>query len=217
MKTNLRILLAGGGRIGLRTAQLLADRGHDVVLIDRDPERCEQISDEYVATVIRGDATEREILEQAEPGKADALAALTPDAGYNRDICRLALEINGDLHTVARSDEGPSEQLEGLVDEVIYPEHLGAIGAANALLGTSVRALENATGVLQILAVEISGDAPVAGKKLEEVSLPEGCLVISDADADRLADPEMELEAGKTFLVAAEPRVVEEVQRLLRG
>lgn len=224
MKTNLRIIVVGAGRLGLRTTRLLADRGHDVVMVDRDEDRCAAVAEEYLGTIIHGDASDPEILRQAEPEKADALAALTPDAERNLEVCRRALDSNDALRTVVRGDEESGEEdgkrdeeMEELVDEVIHPEHLGAIGAANALLGSSVRALENVAGTLQILAVEIAEDAPAAGKKLEEVTLPEGSLVVSDADADEVAHPEMTLEAGRTYVVAAEPGVVEELQQLLRG
>jgi trk system potassium uptake protein TrkA len=217
MKDNLRIIISGAGRVGLRAAHLLKERGHDVVVVEKDKGRCGHVSDKYVATVIHGDATRAEILEQTEPGKADAIAALTSDAEVNQKICLEALEQHGGLRTVIRSDEEQESDFDDRIDQVIYPEGLGALGAVNAILGTSVRALENYSGTLQILAVEIAEDAPVAGKTVAALSLPEGCLIVSDADANHLASHDTVLEAGKIYIVAVEPRVGEEVHRLLRG
>ena len=67
---DLRVIVAGGGDIGLRTAELLDERGHDVVIIEQDAARCAELADAYVATVIEGDATLPSILEQADPQAA---------------------------------------------------------------------------------------------------------------------------------------------------
>jgi trk system potassium uptake protein TrkA len=53
MNRNSTIAIAGGGGIGLRTAQLLNDRGHKVVIIERDHGRCKAINDE-VMNLLRG-------------------------------------------------------------------------------------------------------------------------------------------------------------------
>jgi len=217
VKKNLRVIVAGAGRVGRRTAQLLDERGHDVVIVEKDGSRCEKLSGDYAATIIHGDAADAEILRQAGPEKAQALAALTPESEVNGRICRLAHDLNSGLRLVARAGEEDHGDLRGVADEVVYPEDLGAVGAANALLGSSVRALETVAGRLRVLEVKIGEDAPVAGRTLEEVSLPEGVFFVSGADAGRLARRDTVLDAGRTYIVAAEPEVVEELQQLLRG
>ncbi|MEF8814782.1 MAG: NAD-binding protein, partial [Halovenus sp.] len=57
-----RFVIAGGGRVGLQTAETLADQGHEVVLIESDEERVEELSDAYLGPVIHGDATRPSIL-----------------------------------------------------------------------------------------------------------------------------------------------------------
>ena len=71
------VIIAGGGRVGFETAELLADHGHDVTIIERDERVVDEIADEWVATVIRGDATDPGIIEQAGIERADVVAALT--------------------------------------------------------------------------------------------------------------------------------------------
>ncbi len=57
MSSTRRIIVAGGGRVGLETARLLDERGHTVILVEEDPDRSEAVADEHVASVINGDAT----------------------------------------------------------------------------------------------------------------------------------------------------------------
>jgi len=215
---NLDVIVAGAGRVGRRTAILLDEQGHSVTVIERDRTTCEAISQDYVAQVIEGDATQPDILRQADPAGADVVAALTGNAGANLGICVSAMrEADDDIRTVLRVDSDAGESYEELVDEIVYPERLGAIGAVNAVTGRAVRALENITGDLKILEIRVAEEAPVAGRPLSEVSLPRGSLVVSDADIDRIAGGDTCLEAGETYVVATEPDVAEEVTQLFRG
>ncbi|OYR57451.1 potassium channel family protein [Halorubrum halodurans] len=216
MDGNFRIVIAGGGRVGNRVAHILDDRGHDVTVIEQDPNRAEALSDDYVATVIEGDATRPGVLEQADLERADVVAALTSLTGTNLAVCLLVRELAPDTQTVARTEREPGEEFDRFVDEVIFPERAGARAAVNAI-EPDVSALEDVTGTLDILEVHVVEGAPVAGRSLDEVSLPRGSLVVSDAAGDTLAGPETVLRPGESYLVAVEPSVVDEVLNLFRG
>ena len=214
---DLRIIIAGGGGVGFRTAEFLDERGHDVVVIERDPDRCQEIADEYVATIIEGDATLPEIFQQAGPEQADVLAAMSDHPLTNLAVCMIGQRMNPDLHTVMRTDAETGNAHAELVDAVIYPRRASALLAVNAILSGDVRSLEHAMGVLDIAEVRIGEDAPVVGKVLDEISLPEGSLVVSDVEGARVARADTVMKAGQRYIVAAEPDVIEEVMRLLRG
>jgi trk system potassium uptake protein TrkA len=209
-------VIAGGGRVGSRTAHLLDDRGHDVTVIERDRDLVEALSDEYVATVIHGDATRPSILRQANLDRADVIVALTGEAGRNLAVCMAAQRLDPGVSTVMRTDESLDGEYDAFVDEVIFPERAGARAAANAV-ERDVRALEDVTGNLEIMEVRVAEGAPVAGRTLTEVALPRGSLVVSDADGHRTAGSETELVAGRSYVVAVEPDVADEVVNLFRG
>jgi len=211
------IAIAGGGQTGLRTAQLLNDRGHKVVVIERDHGRCKRINDEYVGTVIEGDASRPKILRQADPDRCDVLAALTGDTATNLGICMAAAEMT-DARVVMRvTDPESIQDYEPLVDDIVYPEEPGTRAVVNELVGGGVRSIESVGGTLEILEVEITPGAPAAGRKLENTSLPRGSLIISKASGDRVSTAETVLEPGSRYLVAVEAAVNEEVMNLLRG
>lgn len=215
-RADLRIVVVGSGRVGLRTARILDDRGHDVVIVERNPERVENAADAYVATVIEGDATRPAILEQAGLDRTDVVAALTDTMGTNLAVCVMAKRMAPSTRTVMRSVHPQEEGYGDYADHVIFPEGAGARVAVNAITGEA-RIVEAVSGDVDILEVEVRSAAPVAGRTLEEVSLPEGSLVISGAAGRRIATASTELTPGKTFLVAAEPAVADEVLQLFRG
>ncbi|WP_267643560.1 potassium channel family protein [Haloarchaeobius amylolyticus] len=213
---DLRVIVAGGGTVGLRTAELLADRGHSVVLVEPDPVRADRLSDEYVGTVIEGDAARPSILRQAQPDRSDVVAALTDDEATNFAVC-MAAQRMADIRAVMRISEGEDDLYSEYVDGVVFPESLGARAAVNEIIVEGVRTLEDIGGDVEVVEVEIAADAPAAGRTLEEVRLPRGSLIVVDSAGNRLGGPETVLEPGNRYVVALESDVADEVMNLLRG
>ncbi len=221
MRSDLRVVIVGGHHIGHHTARHLSDRGHHVVIIEKDRERVEFLMDQYEATVIQGDGGRRSILEQADLERSDVLAALT---GYgamtNIGICTMARTIDPEIPTVARIDHGDTEEYTEVVDSVVYPEQLAANAATNEVMhvsGGGVQTIEEITGDLELLELTVAADAPVAGRELREVSFPRGSVVIAGRDSNQLPGPEMVLEPDLRYMVAVRNHVSDEVVRLFRG
>lgn len=212
----LRVVVAGGGRVGARTAQLLDDRGHDVFVIEPDPDRVDALSDEYIATLIQGDATRPSVLEQAGLERADVVAALSGQTGVNLATCMVAKRLDPELLTVMRTDHEVGDEYDAFVDEIIFPERAGARATANAIQ-RDVRAMEDLRGDLDILEVPVGEGAPVAGRTLADIALPRGSLIISDADGNEIAGSETVLEPGRSYVIAVDPEVADEVMNLLQG
>ncbi|MFB6218537.1 MAG: TrkA family potassium uptake protein [Halobacteriaceae archaeon] len=210
-------IIAGGGRVGFQTATILADRGEDVMIVERDPGVSDDIADEWVATVITGDATNPDILEQADVEDADVVAALTGETGLNLAVCMAARELAPGIRTVARIDRSVGEAYTRFVDAVVFPEEAGARVAANEIVGSDVQTLADVTGSLDIMEIRVAEGAPAAGKALADVRFPAGTLVISDDDGERVARPETTLTPGRRYVVAVEADVVDEVLNLMRG
>ncbi|WP_338742335.1 TrkA family potassium uptake protein [Haloplanus salilacus] len=217
MTSNLDIIVAGGGRVGFQTAEILANRGHDVTIIEPDERIVSEIADEWIATVIQGDATNPDIIEQAGIEQADAIAALTGETGLNLAVCLAASELNPGIRTIARIDRAAGTAYTRFVDAVLFPERAGARVAANEIVGSDVQTLADVTGDLDIMLVRVAEGAPAAGKQLTEVRFPAGTLVVSDDEGHRIARPDTMLTPGNRYVVAVEPDVADEVMNLMRG
>ena len=217
MTSDLDIIVAGGGRVGFQTAELLANRGHDVTIVETEERVVSEIADEWVATVIRGDATDPDIIEQADVDRADVIAALTGETGLNLAVCLAALELQPEIRTIARIDRATAESYTRFVDAILFPERAGARVAANEIVGSDVQTLVDMTGDLEIMLVRVAEGAPAAGKRLADVRLPAGALIVSDDDGNRIARSDTTLTPGSRYVVAIEPDVADEVMNLMRG
>jgi trk system potassium uptake protein TrkA len=202
--------------VSTHATRLLDDRGHDVVVIERDPEVADALTDEYVATVIRGDATHPGVLGQAGLDRIDVVAALTGNTGANLAVCIAGTRLQPGIRTVMRTDEAMDGEYDDFVDSVVFPERAGARVAANAV-ERGVRSLEDVTGALESMEIEVDEGAPVAGRSLSDISLPRGSLIVSDGDGERIAGSDTVLEPGRSYVVAIEAAVSDEVLNLMRG
>ncbi|MFB6171406.1 MAG: TrkA family potassium uptake protein [Haloarculaceae archaeon] len=217
MTSNKDVIIAGGGRVGFQTADLLADHGHTVTVIERDANVVSALADEWIATVIHGDATDPDIIEQAGVERADVVAALTAETGQNLAVCLVAQELSPEVRTVARIDRPEGESYTRFVDSVVFPEQSGARAAVDEIVGADVQSLASVTGALDIMLIRVDENASAAGKTLASVRFPAGAQVISDAEGERIAHSDTILTPGRRYVVAAEPDVVDEVVNLLQG
>ena len=211
------IIIAGGGRVGFQTAEVLADRDENVTIVEQDEDRVEEIADAWIATVIQGDASDPAILEQAGIDDADTVAALTELTGLNLAVCLLANRLTDGIRTVARVDRETDETYDRFVDAVLYPEAAGARAAANKAAEGEVQSLPSVTGDVEILEISVAEGAPAAGRTLSEIAFPAGTLVITGEDGNRISQPDTTMTPGRRYVVAVEPAVVDEVLQLMRG
>ena len=97
----MKIIIAGGGKIGHTVAALLAEEGHDVTIIDRDPDTIQRLSNELDVICVEGSATNPETLREAGAETADLLLAATQKDEVNM-ICAISARKLGTSHVIAR-------------------------------------------------------------------------------------------------------------------
>lgn len=215
------IIIIGAGRVGLRTARVLREEGHDITIIEVDHENAAQTRGAGF-DVVRGDGVRESVLIDAGVESADAIGALTNDLSVNFAACSIAKHHQ--TWTVLRVNKDHREEVyqtytEG-VDKILYPERLGAIGAKNALLGGSVRAIADIAQRLQIVLMTVTSKSPMRGYTIEEVALPAQARVLAFGKADdpmRLPLSDDSLETGDRLAVLVDFDVLEEVRQLIVG
>jgi len=217
----MRFVIIGSGRVGLRTARVLREEGHEVTLVEADANKVERArNDDF--DVVEGDGAREEILMQADLESADAVGALTGDLNVNFAACMVGKHY--DCRTVLRIDEDYREDIyrkfASDVDEVVYPERLGAIAAKNALMGGNVRAIADIAQNLQVVELTITDESPVKGYSISELSLPADSRILAFGKADEAMGiplPDDSLAVGDRVAVLADFKVLEDVRQILVG
>ncbi|MFH5799841.1 potassium channel family protein [Haladaptatus sp. CMAA 1911] len=217
----MRFVIIGAGRVGLRTARVLREEGHEVVLVENDANKAKRARTDGFE-VVEGDGSRESVLEQTDLDRADALGGLTGDLNVNFAACMVGKHHG--CRTILRIDNDYREDIyrkfASDVDEVVYPERLGAIGAKNALLGGNIRAIADIAQNLQVVELTITEESPMRGYSISELELPADARILAFGKrGDRIGIPlpDDSLEVGDRVAVLADFAVLDDVRRILVG
>lgn len=119
------VIIVGCGQLGASFAKKLSDLGHDVTVIDLNPESLRMLHADYSGFAATGDGVDAEVLERHGINDAYMMLALTGDDNSNIFITEMASRIYGVPHVYARlSDAQKADLLNGFGIEVLCPRRL---------------------------------------------------------------------------------------------
>lgn len=209
----MRVVIVGGGSLGARTARLLVERGHEVVVIEAKADIAQAVAESLDCGVIHGDGTRPAVLSEADPPRADALLALTSNAQTNL-IASLVGRSLGFARVITRIDDDEFEHVTlelGLSDTIIPARAIGRY-LADIVEGHDVQELSGA----------IKGDARlfvfVAREEDEgtvaELGLPHGARVshLYRDSALVLADADLRIQRGDEVVIVAHREQLGEIR-----
>lgn len=186
-----RVVIAGGGNIGLRLA-LALEQTNQVKIIERDPKRARVISEQLSkAIVLGGDAANEELLLEENIDNVDVFCSLTNTDEANILSAMLAKRLGA--HKVMALTNRPSsaELVEsGPIDIAISPQQI-TIGSllAHVRRGDVVRVHTLRRGAAEAIEAVAHGTAEeshVVGRKIEDLDLPRGTNILTLVRGDQV-------------------------------
>jgi trk system potassium uptake protein TrkA len=173
------IIIAGGGRVGYHLMKSQINKKNEVVVIEKNREKCQCITEEMGSLVLHGDACDPKILENAGIARAEMIVACTDKDQDNLIICQLARKKFRVPYTIALVNDPPNEEVFRKlgVDAAVGAIHavLNRIDLKIAQQGV-MTVLARESGV-EIIETRISADSPAVGKSLGQLDIPDGSII----------------------------------------
>jgi len=177
-----RVMITGGGNIGLRLAKAL-EHEYQVKVIEHDKRRVEVIAQQLGSTlVLQGDAADEELLESENVGEMDLFFSLTSDDENNIMSALLAKRMGARRVAALINRQSYADLLQGgEIDSAISPAQV-TIGKLLAYIrrGDVVAVHSLRRGTAEALEMIAHGDektCKVIGRKIEEIALPRGASI----------------------------------------
>jgi len=175
------IVIIGAGGIGKKLTELaLKDGNHNVIVIDKDQTRCEEIARKYDAVAINADATQEETLEESEVKKADVLVATTDDDATNLMVVSLA-KNKGVKHlvSVVNQEESKPMYMEKNVKMIKSPNVVMAEHLYKSIKHPNVEEYMNVGKYAEIFRLPIAQNSTLSGKTIKRIGLPKKSLIVA--------------------------------------
>jgi len=168
-------VIIGCTEIGYHLAKSLVATGHEVVVVEKDRERCQLLIDEVGSISLQGDGTDEAILKQAGLARADVLIAVAGRDDTNLVICQMSKHIFRVPRTMAVIRDPKNEPLFHVlgVDVVVNSIHLILASLEEGIPGRPLVHLSSLRSPgTELISVSIPSDAGVVGMRLDDVELP---------------------------------------------
>jgi len=202
----MRVIIVGIGSIGKELARNLSRRSNmELVLIDSDEEKCEDLSRDFDALILHGDGTESDLLDKAGAREADALIASTESDPLNTVIGMMAKKMKVPKVVVKLTDINLRTVCKEIgVDYIVSPTLSAATEISSLLYGHEILDFSILIRGGSRL-IELS-PGKTAGKKIRDIDLPIGSLIISIIREDHAIIPKgnTEILENDILLILAE-------------
>jgi trk system potassium uptake protein TrkA len=219
-----RVVIAGGGNIGVRLAQAL-EQTNQVKIIERDPRRARQISEQLnKAIVLVGDAADEELLLEENIDNVDVFCALTNSEEANILSSMLAKRLGAHKVMALINRASYVDLVEaGSIDIAISPQQI-TIGSllAHVRRGDVVKVHSLRRGAAEAIEAIAHGekeDSKVVGRAIEDIDLPKGCAIVALVRGEQviIAHHDTVLESDDhVILFLTDRRKIEHLEKLFQ-
>ncbi len=180
-------IVCGASQTSMSVIDQFTRNQADFVLIEQNEDRCEELMNQGMP-VIRGDATQEEVLKQANIEQSKGLVTCLNTDSDNVFVVLTAREMNPKLHIVARAIDkhAPQKLRKAGADTTISPNELGGTRMAFLMLRPHVVSFLDAIthmgeDTLDLGEVTLEEGSPLVNQTLSQVKIPEktGLIVIA--------------------------------------
>ena len=174
------VVIVGYGQVGYHLSRALLAIGHEVLVIEKDQERCESIRQELGSVALHGDATDVQVLKTAGINRADVLVAAVRDED-NLAACQMAKSGPGNPRTIAVIREPENDPIFKVlgVDVVVNGTHQILSTIEEELPGHTLQHLMNLRSAeVRMVSITLPEDSAAVGKSPGDVEMPPNSFIV---------------------------------------
>ncbi|MCG6902547.1 MAG: Trk system potassium transporter TrkA [Rhodobacter sp.] len=218
-----RVVIIGGGNVGLAVAQALEKRARRVrtKIIERSREIAERAADVLERTIVlNGDGLNMELLAEANIERADAVLAVTDDDKVNLLAGVRAKAAGAKMAICLINDPTLTSLMVPMnIDAYINPRTTTVSSILRHIRHGRVRGVYSiGDAEAEIIEAQVLSTSPIAGKAVRDISFPEGVLIGAIMKDKEVIRPSghTRIEEGDVIAIFAMAADVPEVERLLQ-
>jgi trk system potassium uptake protein TrkA len=216
------VVIVGGGRIGRYIARDLAEKGHDVTVLEKLASRCEQLVMETNVLVIEGDACDLRYLEQAHTDRADVFVATTHEDDDNLVSCQLAKIEYGVRRAISRVNTPKNVEIfDALGIEPVSSTRLISELLENEFsVGELVHLTSLKGGRVQLVELRVpDGPSAPPPRTVQGLDLPHEAVIVAVFRGQQTVLPHgaTEILPGDEVVALTTPELEDRLTRVLLG
>ncbi len=176
----MRILIVGGDKTVYFLARQFVDKGHHVTIINRDALRSKELAQQTKATVVLGEGSDVNRLEEAGARRADVVLALTSHDQDNLITCQIAQKLFNVPRALALVNDPENEPVFrklGINVAFSATRIIASMIEQQASFEDITALMPIAEGRVNVTDVRLDSESPAVGKNLIELELTEGSLI----------------------------------------
>jgi trk system potassium uptake protein len=220
----MRVVIVGLGNVGGFLADDLLSSGHDVTVVERQPDVVAAAAAEQPAIRwVTGDGCEVGTLEAAGTGDAAVVVATTGDDEDNLVIALLSKQEFAVPRVVARVNHPKNQWMFneswGVDVSVSTPHLLSALVAEAVNVGSLVRLLQLDASGVRLVEVTLTERSPATGRTIAALEMPRNSSIVAIVRRASVIVPrgDSRMEAGDEVLALVGPEEEERVREILAG
>ncbi len=170
----MKIVIIGAGSVGFQLAKMISRREHDVILVERDQERIDKVSEQLDCRFVVGNGVSPQVMREIGMTDCDLVAAVTDRDEINIITCQTAHALGAKVKVARVRQEDYYQDhrllLEG-IDRAINPDHEAVHAIREVLFNTGATEIHDfANGKVRIIGARVEPDSRVEGKTLAEIN-----------------------------------------------
>ena len=218
----MNIIVVGRGKFVYFLARTFLSKGYKVTIINNEKTECRWLARMLKATVVHGEGSSLQILEEAGAETADAILAVTPNDQDNLVICQLADMYFHVKKTMALVNDPDNEEIFsklGISAAFSTTRILSSLIEQRTGFENIINLIPISEGKVNVTEVTLEKNSPSIGQALKDIGLPESSLIASLMRRDHLIVPSGStiLEEGDKLITITTPENIGKVISILMG